>query len=468
MNKLPKSKPTKHKKRPITVPKRVPLNPFERDFGDYHLMAPKITFRPDEYPEIPHSFMAIQLAHDCAHRPDMTEKTREANYASIINKCHASYTSALDIDQKLNKFDTNSDFDDIADIVDFSQYEPLSSDILGDAISVQKDISLLWSPSEYTCVKFNDALEFRLKRLNYNQNDQTISYLVCCYEKRILFVDQIVELLSFAAEIKVGAIDLKQAINDCREENDTETVKNDLNRAVTAALRMSLVMDGDFNLNIHNKLWFTKVLTMNYDIYPYGKKFISVESTQNSFLKNKEYQYISTNALKMLDCDMIFPNMRDMPDNDSSSEDGKYVFKSLCYVLQKMMMSIAAIVITNHMLRQRKLSRKPISERIINHVPSDAAENNEQTISRKTRTLGSITITSNDRPKSLSMERIIRYSASQWNRTGFLRHYKSGKIVEIKPTTVHRRCVDMEQNTSKSTNGTTYIVKGGKPTNDNS
>lgn len=463
---MAKSKHTKHKKRPTVMPKRLILTDVKQEFGRYQLMMPKLMYVPDEYPSIPHSIIFQQLKTRYGEQLINTSRTKENEYAVIMRRCFESYMSLIDIDQMLNTFDDTSSFADTADIIDMSQYRPEGSDMLCDAVNVKKDIGLLWSPSEYACIKINDALEYRLKRLGYDEKTQTIAYDVCCYEKRILLTDEILTIPSVQAEIHVGLIDRDQAMRDNDKINDTQTMRNDLNRMMLAADQFESILTHDTN-DTRNLLWYIQPTKMRYDSYSYGKKFITADFAQRSLSNDKDSQRIAMNMIRTLNCDTIFISADDIPDaSDDIDGYGGYVFKAMHCILQKLMIPIASIIMTNVLLRRRRLSRKPLHEKkIIQHTPVFDSDAVQPEIIRTTRRLDSVIITSNRTPKASSPEKVIQYSKSQWSRNGFLRHYKSGKVVEIKPTTVHRKCVSVDNNAALHSKSTTYIVTNKPNTN---
>lgn len=101
-----------------------------------------------------------------------------------------------------------------------------------------------------------------------------------------------------------------------------------------------------------------------------------------------------------------------------------------------------AMTYVNVLLSQNKAKIKPSSK------PADDGERKtqarfdpEKQAERKVRTIGPVSIKSRSVPHTPTKKSVIRYTMESWNRRGHMRHYKSGKVVYIKPTTPHRHAL---------------------------
>lgn len=99
----------------------------------------------------------------------------------------------------------------------------------------------------------------------------------------------------------------------------------------------------------------------------------------------------------------------------------------------------------NHML----FKNKPVAKRSQNKEKSKTvivdSTNNEQSSSRKIRTIGTMSITSSSIPRLPTEKTIIRYKVASWKTRGFIRTYSNGKKVMVKPSVHHRKCLEQKQ-----------------------
>ena len=85
------------------------------------------------------------------------------------------------------------------------------------------------------------------------------------------------------------------------------------------------------------------------------------------------------------------------------------------------------------------LSRKSVSSTTSRHITSVYLPNAETSELRKERHFGKVTVVSEKKPRVVNAENIQRvYTTISWQRRGYLRHYKSGKVVPVKSTTCKR------------------------------
>lgn len=77
--------------------------------------------------------------------------------------------------------------------------------------------------------------------------------------------------------------------------------------------------------------------------------------------------------------------------------------------------------------------------------------NPEKQSERKIRTIGPVSINSRSVPHAPTKKSLTKYTIESWNRRGHMRHYKSGKIVYIKPTTPHRHALKNSESTPAPT-----------------
>lgn len=130
----------------------------------------------------------------------------------------------------------------------------------------------------------------------------------------------------------------------------------------------------------------------------------------------------------------------------ANTEEIAKVGKTLPYIeLTKMFISILACV--NYNLSLHKPSRpkhKPTKTITENTV---IKTENKPTPERVTRTVGTMQIQSEKPPKIPTEKSIVKYSIASWPTRGFIRHYKSGKTVYVKPSVHHRKCLQKNDDT---------------------
>ena len=98
------------------------------------------------------------------------------------------------------------------------------------------------------------------------------------------------------------------------------------------------------------------------------------------------------------------------------------------------------IVKTNYMLSQNKPKAVRSSGRKAKGVAAPEIERKKQII----RTVGDIKIRSTKIPRLPNEEVVRKYRVAAWNTRGHVRHYKDGKIVYVKPSVHHRKCLQQD------------------------
>lgn len=143
----------------------------------------------------------------------------------------------------------------------------------------------------------------------------------------------------------------------------------------------------------------------------------------------------------------------------ANTEEIARVGKTLPYIeLTKMFISILACV--NYNLSCHKPSRpkhKPTKTITENTV---IKTENKPTPERIIRTVGTMQIQSEKPPKIPTEKSIVKYSIASWPTRGFIRHYKSGKTVYVKPSVHHRKCLQKDDNAETKQ---TIIFKNNNP-----
>lgn len=89
--------------------------------------------------------------------------------------------------------------------------------------------------------------------------------------------------------------------------------------------------------------------------------------------------------------------------------------------------------------KSEKQHRKTVTsdtkiEAVTDYVPSEDT--------RRVRNIGNISVKSTAVPKLPTEKTVIRYKVAAWKTRGFIRKYKSGKVVHVKESIHHRKCLE--------------------------
>ena len=350
------------------------------------------------------------------------------NYETLFNEFLNNHR---DIDKKLNVF--NIDYPH--DIIDFSEYKPDKFSTAAHFIYDTGDTSLLWSTDEYIEIIPSKYEKFILHRKNFDTEKNQIEYELAYYMNiNVAFGHTITLPLLLANFIVFTAT--SAAIDP--------TAAEALKEAADAHITMFKIKGSSFSIDI-----------CNYILNNVGRFAHSEKS--KSLYEHNITQLIKSHL-------RLYINKKDAESNENAS-----VMTTISNLFdQKISEAIACIIITNQLIREKRLS-PPSKSKSSEPKLAYSFTNKDRKIEpkpvpeMKTRTLGDIRITSIKRPQSLTKERIVTYQLSQWGRKEHLRHLKSGKIIKIKAATVHRKCINAEDLGKKTTTtNTRYKIKGDK------
>lgn len=372
--------------------------------------------------------------------------------SSSINDISRMYVHTHECDQNLCILRKNKAENTAYDILDFTEYDndKDSRDVLKAAITALNDMhinttdtSLLWSTNEYIRIKYTPSIEFMMKRIGYNAEKKCIDYMMIVYNHRTFLQSEIITIPNTIATISVDFV----AANDMLQYKSENEELDNINDASLLWYKTKMMAD---------------VLNTNENTAPrqyiYPRINITSMSDENTvklfvnkiqkLLKRTE-MYVTPQKLDLLRA-LYIGLLKETSNNQDISSKSKHAV-----TYQNISIAIACIILTNIMLQTKKLSppEKPSGSTVI-HTTADSVSNSPI---RKTRHIGGIKITSEKRPSNPTMQKIIKYSASEWERRGFMRHYKNGKTIFIEPTTVHRKCVNIDKN-QKTKATTKYIV----------
>lgn len=378
--------------------------------------------------------------------------TIENEIISFFDIITMRFIECHECDDDLNIYNVSSKINTHADILDFTEYEETDSkkDILSAAMNHlalmqpdETDISLLWSTNEYIHIRYSPSVEYAIKRLGYDDKSKSVSYEIIGLEHRLFDESKTFTIPSFIAEIMVGLIN---------EKNIETSVNLDYADDINVACNKEIIQWIGIK---HASQLISGIPSTNF-VFPafaitklsYAPRYTEFANTYiNRLCYSEQHNDKNIGPSKSIIKRMIQMATVNVLGNSTNN---------FAYLRQKVSIAIACIVLTNAMLSTEKLSspQKTSHKTIVTYATS---ENKQPDAKRKTRHLGKIKISSEKRPSVPTMRKIINYSMAEWSRRGFTRHYKNGKTVFIKPTTVKRRCIDITT-TEKAIKQTEYII----------
>lgn len=446
------------------------------------LMVPSVLFGDKEHSgtEMPDSAIKRNLQDDMSYNSrervklDELFEEKEHSLSALFVTSMQSYMSAHPIsdmtNDNLNIFTDSAAINTTADILDFTQYES-QSNILSDAMTKLRDrnindLSILWTTQEYVRIKYSKTIEYVVRRLGYDSKKQCIDYEIIEYENRLIYKNIAAVIPVFIADIAVSLCQYNNV--PVLPETDVEgnIIQDDLNKEMilwsSVQNMQSLIKSDEFHEYIYPKMILKKTSTIE-DVVKFIKRYVrTIENTHPDSKDTTSARYVFEHVFNNVAID-IFDDILPGPD-ETHDIDKSYLKQYTYYLRQKMSISFACIVIANAMLAENKLSNtveKPAGS-MPKHMIAEKNTIINKTDMRKIRHLGKIRIISEKKPSTPTMQKIIRYSLSEWQRQGFIRHYKNGKTVNIMPTTVHRKCVDANKLSKAEPKSTEYIIHSAK------
>jgi len=398
-------------------------------------------------------------------------------YADILTRHPA-------VDKTLNIYHPESDWQTTPDMIDFRQYvfpkneeseKPIDyQDVLADShyyATYYHDNALLWSPSKYTVLQLTDSVFYIIRRDKFDETDNSVTYTCIMYKCMTLLASHtcIIPVCIFEIQSSIKTLtDIETTLTcmpdevvnhaifeeymDVLRENDwydmhvidvmvAENVSKDEARRIT---------DEEIKNDFRTVCYKTKAITSPWDMSRYHLKYYKNDSLyklEDSLVNNIHSEYMFDTCLY------------------TGQENISNQLKSYIRIREYMSVPLAMILIMNGMLRSEKLSR-PDSKKTANiqtsanikyKIKSDSDNMTAET-KRKTRHVGGIKLTTSDRPRPANIKQIIHFTKSEWSVKAHTRTYKSGKVAFIKPTTAHRKCVDMSGVKNTTNTGKKYIV----------
>ena len=373
----------------------------------------------------------------------------ESNAVELAEKLFREYYGKhVSLDKTLNKYAYDSDWDTTPDIIDFCEYMKSEKDPVVSAgyyALKYKDPALLWSQGEYTRIQLTDSISYILHRKNYDEEKKAVTYTGVMYAKRVLVKNVEIEFPVISFEITAG-------IGRICDINTTSPFEQEVISFYKDVFEKKAVEYDDLHIDVnglHICSYAVHGTTPIWEITRYFKKYWRQQLSDDKFGRLT---------------DILVKLAQEFYNIETESS----LYMSL---RQHLSIAIACIIVTNGYIIEEKMSKPvPVRKSTANimHETADvtATNSDSKTVpTHRTRHLGSdLKITTCERPVRPTVERIIRYTKSEWGRRGFIRHYKSGKTVMIAPVTVHRKCVNI-QNTddkTKKQQGVKYIIHPDK------
>lgn len=442
-------------------------------------MPPKTLFKPYNEGKISRSLVYNSILDRLLMTPKDLNNTDDMIYKAIAPTLTREMRNA-DINPKLNMYVNvpGFDFDKTADTLDFTEYE---GDVIADAseiISADPNAALIYSTSEFVKIKPYEAVEYRIQRIDYDPTDESVGYEIQAYETTTVVNCNNITLPLFivAGRAKITTVsEVQMAASRALLVSDltTSSAKNDKAISIPYSFARSSLSNIKERAGDDHVLTFETYGTLfTADTYQHMVSKLGIFSAYSPDDIWKSINMAPTSLANMLlglnrDGDNIIGITDEHNNISKGSKEMSYAIMD--YMVQRITSVIAYIIIANKMLKDRKLSHKSyepmdVKPKTTTQVIGHEIATTDESDTRRTHILGgSIKITSNTKPTAPNIEKIIKYKMAEWGRKKHLRHYKNGKIVEIKAATVQRKCVDINDNGKSSTqNGVDYIVKKNK------
>lgn len=497
---MPKSKP-KHKKHKKPAPVRTEFKKFDlrkwdaastRPWGYSMLSIPDIGAKNGDPNNEYNIIWFDQNTHSSTYqRFNSADKATDEHFtrmAVVTDAIFRKFTESVnDFEPALSIREKSVDNFDVIDFSDYIEKDCQERDMIAQARDIVNspdfsfDPSWLWSTNKFFTIVITPSLFYLCKRVAYDQianaaRYQIVEYraiscgkytegisedMMCTfvgehYGERCLYVPTV--LLEFQAgcvEIDTEECECKDLVSHPSEFLAWSTYAKELKAHADKNLKHDTLFDGVVDgyvsvcgpkfrsISINLLGWRTA-----FDIMPWMKRYEKLISSKIGVA-----DYRSAHSL----LSHTYYN-----DIYSDFQNVNSDFVERFHVLAAASTVTSALIHVNKRLKDKKLSR-PVRQVAdsIKHEKQIVLENKPE---RKTRILdSSIIITSDAKPDTPTMEKIIRYHVPEWGRKSHLRRTKSGKLVEVKSSVCRRKCVDMSDVINKQTSsGTDYIVKGSK------
>lgn len=345
-------------------------------------------------------------------------------------------SDCVDANPDLDRYSSSKSFDTI----DFKDYVK-SNNIMHEAlqhINENPDISTLWSVSPVIDIFINESVSYRVHRVLYDNINNAMRYCIYEYTKFRISDNDIIEIPTMQIVINVDIV----KIRNMSEIIGLNTISAD--SYMSDKMQRNIIETTAKLSENPNEFYTLRIGIMGCDSPLSTERHLEL---YHSHWAKPTYRNIRDRIREF--CFDIYGGNQNGRVNLIKEKQAEHQIIAPSIVM-------AAIIVTNKYLKNKKLS-KPVTDNI-RHEVEIILENQPE---RKTRMLGNkIRITSEKRPQAPDTERIIKYHTPSWQRKGYLRRLKSGKLVEVKPSICTRRCVDMTKIKSNQEHSVTdYVIK---------
>lgn len=396
---------------------------------------------------------------DYLHQYTNSQKDRLLDVKKYAESVFNNYiTNTKDFDQALNIWHTLSKTI-IADTLDFTEFTKNASAENIDAAEKAYDIintfgndfdaSWLWSTSQYFDIIISPRVMYKLVRIGYNEDRESVLYGFTEYERFNLGSDVYVTI-----PVMQGVMDMYF---------DKFFIEN------TGKIKVKQY--GDLNLKSYydTNVGYVKSIA-DKCVKKYGNGFNTVRidllgDCHVIKIMDDEYKKVMRNKnkqnVRLYNCLFDIEDRYVLSGFAEAERTSGREYTPIYCVLRAMSAITASLIISNKLLKDKKLS-KPVK---IDNTPAPITVRHEMDIhslpERKTRVLGgNIKITSAERPATPTMERVIKYHVLEWGRKEHFRRLKSGKIVHVKAAQCTRKCADKTSTkTNQTKQATDYKIK---------
>lgn len=170
---------------------------------------------------------------------------------------------------------------------------------------------------------------------------------------------------------------------------------------------------------------------------------ISYESsgriTMNNVLVSEPGEKIFDNKDLLFWNIVVLPKIKQTINNEKQGINGEPYMDNLDWHMVNSF--TRSIIFTNYQLSKSKATANRKASSKIIAVPDQSGKKPKKQLIRNVGGTG-ITITSIDIPKEANEDRVIKYRIASWNTRGHERKLKSGKVVWVRQSVHHRKCLE--------------------------
>ena len=355
-----------------------------------------------------------------------------SNYVCFL--CSEAVKGCTDVPAEMNVWSKESEtavidkIDMREYIKEYGEYPQMALDAIS-SIQTIGDIGAAWTTNEFVDIMLTEDIFTRVHRDGYDTDEGVIKYTMYAYRRVRLSEDICTVVLAFACKFDVG-IDGQRVVlsKTCDNPDNLDVLELDM-KFVNGVKRYDVTKGLRLKERLTGLVSFIDILTYLKDEYEWH------DEHDKRFMLNLMYG---------INLDLFFSKQPMIAGNKQKN------FDDLCCEW-----ALYAIVVTNKFIKEKKMS-KPRKHYNIEACGINFADRPD----RKLRVLGEkITIETEECPQIVTIDKIIKYHVTEWERKAHLRHMKDGRVIEIKASQCKRKCAEGHRSNKAKLQSTDYVIK---------